>query len=149
MEILGRQIPSSSIQDFDQPSKLADLPFDVITAILTMLPMKALLIFKCVSKLWLSLISGPKFIKDHPKLSASTSNTQSLLFVVANSACDHLEHCPLKSLSYEKLLYSVKIDYPSLNGWIGAIKVRGGCDGLLCIDIEKRGDMVRTSPSHS
>lgn len=39
------------------------LPLDIISYILSRLPVKSLLRFKCVSKSWCSLISYPQFIR--------------------------------------------------------------------------------------
>ncbi|KAF8396700.1 hypothetical protein HHK36_018327 [Tetracentron sinense] len=41
------------------------IPEDVMVSILGRLPVKSLLRFKCVCKLWLSLISNPNFVESH------------------------------------------------------------------------------------
>ncbi|KAF7813723.1 F-box/kelch-repeat protein [Senna tora] len=48
-----------------------NLPQEVLINILLRLPVKSLLRFKSVSKLWLSLISNPSFAKSHFQLSSS------------------------------------------------------------------------------
>ncbi|KAK3437517.1 hypothetical protein EUGRSUZ_C02183 [Eucalyptus grandis] len=45
---------------------------DLISEILLLLPARSLLRFKCVSKLWLSIISGPRFSRRHARLHAGS-----------------------------------------------------------------------------
>ncbi|XP_057435570.1 F-box/kelch-repeat protein At3g06240-like, partial [Lotus japonicus] len=50
------------------------LPDELIEAILVRLPVSSLLRFKCVSKLWFSVISDPQFAKSQFDLAASPNN---------------------------------------------------------------------------
>ncbi|XP_059664089.1 F-box/kelch-repeat protein At3g06240-like [Cornus florida] len=60
----------------------------LIVEILSKLPVKALLRFKCVSKRWRSLISDPHFIKAHLNQSLTTnSNIQTQRILVATPFC--------------------------------------------------------------
>ncbi|XP_057459207.1 F-box protein CPR1-like [Lotus japonicus] len=51
------------------------LPEDLMVEIMLRLPVRSLLRFKCVCKLWLSLISNPEFGQSYDELDPSLSNT--------------------------------------------------------------------------
>jgi len=59
-----------------------DLPQNLIIQILLRLPVKYLIRFKCVCKLWFSLISNPHFANSHFQL---TTQTHRLLCISALS----------------------------------------------------------------
>ncbi|KAF4362594.1 hypothetical protein F8388_011421 [Cannabis sativa] len=62
-------------------SALADLPWDTIVYILSLLPVQDLLCYKCLSKRWCSLIESREFIKNH--LNRSMENNSNI-FVIIN-----------------------------------------------------------------
>nr|GEW13067.1 ribonuclease H-like domain-containing protein [Tanacetum cinerariifolium] len=59
--------------DQSEPEQSISFPIDIISVILTRLPIKPLLQFRSVSKQWLSLISSPSFAKHHHHHHRSTS----------------------------------------------------------------------------
>ncbi|KAL3519335.1 hypothetical protein ACH5RR_017484 [Cinchona calisaya] len=61
------------------PSKMPNLPWEIIVDILSRLPATSLLRFRCVSKPWCSFIDSPDFIKIHLSQSKKTSSNLSLI----------------------------------------------------------------------
>ena len=59
-----------------KPKQLSSehLPYDVVFDILTQLPVKSLIKFRCVSKSWNSMITKPDFIKTHFDIAKSLSH---------------------------------------------------------------------------
>ncbi|KMT02893.1 hypothetical protein BVRB_8g194700 [Beta vulgaris subsp. vulgaris] len=113
---------------------MADLPLDIITSILTRLPTKSLIRFKCVSKSWNSLIKSPNFVNIH--LTQSLSSKKQLLIFNYGS---FLESTPLKlSLSDLHVTTSARFDLPTcFSGY--EVSVCGSCNGLLAL-VCKNGD---------
>ncbi|KAK7276798.1 hypothetical protein RIF29_17944 [Crotalaria pallida] len=58
----GKRVTEKADAEFGLPS-FADLPIDITTNILLRLPIKSLLICKCVCKSWNTLVSDPQFAK--------------------------------------------------------------------------------------
>ncbi|XP_042513963.1 F-box protein CPR1-like [Macadamia integrifolia] len=101
-----------------------NLPQDLIVDILSRLPVKSLLKFRCVSKSWCVLITDPAFVKIHLNQSLATNTNHTLIFRkdsacysvdVDPDACEPPLNHPLKSLIF------------------GPRAVLGSCNGLVCI----------------
>ena len=58
---------------------MSHLPVEIITEILSRLPVKSLLRFLCVSKSWYALIKHPNFIKLHLHHSIETNRDRTLI----------------------------------------------------------------------
>ncbi|KAL8556884.1 hypothetical protein ACS0TY_004382 [Phlomoides rotata] len=107
------------------------LPEEIIfEEILARLPVKPLSKFRCVSKLWCSLIGSRSFMKAHLRNSIIFSHHR----IVLNSM-HGLGHCSLPSLFNEP--FTDSIDYTAARG-INAqraemIYLVGCCNGLVCI----------------
>ena len=67
---------------------IPELPQEIITNILSRLPIKSLLQFKSVSKLWLSLISNPQFVELHLKQMKENNTIKHRIY---NRACQSFE----------------------------------------------------------
>ncbi|KAG8390674.1 hypothetical protein BUALT_Bualt01G0108200 [Buddleja alternifolia] len=110
-------------------------PEEIITEILSRLPVKSLLKFRCVSKSWRSLISTKHFIKSH--LTISTKNTKfnhhSIISTLLHPYYT-LKSCSLHSLLYNPITYAVDFDYPMKNPK-NSVRIVGCCNGLVCIAI--------------
>ncbi|KAI8556174.1 hypothetical protein RHMOL_Rhmol05G0231300 [Rhododendron molle] len=116
---------------------LPHLPLETIVEILSRVPVKSLLRFRCVSKSWRSLISDPKFAKAHLSLaSASTDYTHHrLLLITSGGPNPYLKSCSVSSIMHEQSdTTAVDLDYPfdkpRKRVWIG---FNGSCNGLVCI----------------
>ncbi|XP_074281085.1 F-box/kelch-repeat protein At3g23880-like [Silene latifolia] len=124
MSIVIAEMESQSKDDKDpiQQTEQRELPFDVISeTILTRLPMKSILRFKSVSKLWYSTLSSSRFAFAHLKFS-NPSTTQSLL--IRNGK-------KFRIMSYEKGqidLVNVEVDFDV--GDLNMVLV-GTCNGLV------------------
>ncbi|KAL2489165.1 F-box/kelch-repeat protein [Forsythia ovata] len=110
------------------------LPQEIITEILLRLPVKSLLKFRCVSKLWLSLISTPGFMKTHLKIS-SNNNIYSHNNLIVGCSSDSLDlfTCPLfDEIDENPSMETVPFDYPLLDP-VSKLRIVGSCNGLVCL----------------
>ncbi|KAL4283568.1 hypothetical protein GQ457_16G027240 [Hibiscus cannabinus] len=141
-ESMQHESPDASAQS-PKRSRNANLPPpsfppEIIVEILSNLPVKSLLRFRCVSKSWKTLISDPFFIKKHlkndPKFSKkrvliNTASTQTQLQYSIKS-------CSLNSIFHDPVVTTTEIEYPSKKDsrcdW-----VVGSCNGLICIAIRQ------------
>nr|GEW41724.1 hypothetical protein [Tanacetum cinerariifolium] len=84
--------------DQSEPEQSISFPIDIISVILTRLPIKPLLQFRSVSKQWLSLISSPSFAKHHHR------STSLLITTYDTSTClRHILSVPRATLTNEHL----------------------------------------------
>ncbi|KAH0749471.1 hypothetical protein KY290_028703 [Solanum tuberosum] len=119
------QLPSTSVQDS------SILPPELITDILSRLPVKFLLQCRCVSKSWLSLICSPEFIKTHLSLAANNKDyiNHRVMLRVSPSECG-LKNYSLRSLLDESVVDSSDMNYPVENHcgrfWT-VVRVRSTC----------------------
>ncbi|XP_059633653.1 F-box/kelch-repeat protein At3g06240-like [Cornus florida] len=102
-----------------------NLPAEIQMNILSCLPVKSLLRFRCVSKQFRSLISDPYFVKFHLNRSLLSKNYQKVF----------LSSFPPQSIDYESFLDNhnnknalVELDCPSYS----YVSVIGSCNGLIC-----------------
>ncbi|XP_047339508.1 F-box protein CPR1-like [Impatiens glandulifera] len=102
------------------------LPDDIITDILSRLPVKSLLRSKCVSKFFLALISSSYFIKMHLNRSVQTKDNLCLLMWD-----DYLYHLNFDSID-DHDLPPTEVDYSPLRFKDGAI-LWGTSNGLVCM----------------
>ncbi|XP_021894304.1 F-box/kelch-repeat protein At3g23880-like [Carica papaya] len=116
--------------------KMEKLPNDITADILSRLPVKSLMQFKCVSKPWRSLISSSKFAQLHLKRSKqdTITNPYKLLIttfprqsIVDHEASSHDSNKELEAIS--ELEYPIRV--PDLEA-----EVAGSCDGLVCLVVD-------------
>ncbi|KAL3620058.1 hypothetical protein CASFOL_034970 [Castilleja foliolosa] len=120
-------------------------PDEIIMEILTRLPVKALLKFKCVSKSWLSLISSPSFTKTH--LINGLSNkayTHHRLFCISTNPTSHFTEFPLTFLLHDQADLAASdhaVPNPDIPMWIV-----GSCRGIICVSLDEV-NLVLWNPS--
>jgi hypothetical protein len=125
---------STSSSAFTEMS--ANIPSDIISDILTRLPVKSLTRFKSVSKSMLAFLGNPEFVKQHLKR-ANLKNPNlvlkhdSKLFYVEDEEWSKARRLPLPfSLCLEK------------------VEISGSCNGILCIsDQQCNQDIFLLNPS--
>ncbi|CAN4090921.1 unnamed protein product [Withania somnifera] len=138
------QNSSTSMQDSN--FKLPMLPPELITEILTRVPVNSLLKFRCVSKSWLALISSPEFINTHLVVSANNKeyvhNRLMLSFVQPEY---NLKECNVGCLLYGDVTEAFDLDYPMKNPH-KSVWIVGSVNGLICLAIEEN-DLFIWNPS--
>ncbi|KAI8027808.1 F-box protein CPR1 [Camellia lanceoleosa] len=120
---------------------LPELPPEVITEILSRLPVKPLLQFRCASKPWRSLIDSPNFIKMHLNRSIQSRSNLSLILYDFNAPIPN----QLCSVDFDKLDIAFKIN-PPLTFEKRLDKVWNSCNGLLCLSFGE-GQAILWNPS--
>ncbi|CAH8308845.1 unnamed protein product [Eruca vesicaria subsp. sativa] len=118
-------------------SQSQSLPHDVVELILSRLPVKSLLRFKCVSKQWKSTIESRRFKEAQLRQSQQSRGGPDILYVTKNSK-NHYE------AEWRILLGSSSIFVRMLNfSSIRNTKVcHGSCDGLICLFTVHTPNMV-------
>lgn len=113
------------------------LPEDVVLKILSMLPAKSLLRFRCVCKSWLFLIGTPDFLSNnlfnHSIINSTTTNTTPHQLLLVKRTVESTPRTQTHSfLSYHTLalLSQTVLDLPQTRR---EPKIVGSCNGLLCL----------------
>ncbi|KAK6138561.1 hypothetical protein DH2020_027698 [Rehmannia glutinosa] len=124
----------------------SSFPDEIVTEILTRLPVKSLLRFRCVSKSWLSLISSPAFIKMHLK----TANNDIMyshhrLICISANPHNHFREFSLRFLLHEAAVGSITLNYTVGNPDI-PIRIVGSCNGMVCVAIDEE-NLILWNPS--
>ncbi|XP_058214313.1 F-box/kelch-repeat protein At3g06240-like [Rhododendron vialii] len=123
---------------FEDSRRLPHLPLETIGEILSRVPVKPLLRFRCVSKSWRSLISDPKFARAHLNVaSASTDYTHHRLLLTSGFLNPRIKSCSVSSIMHEQSdTTAVDLDYPFEKPrervWI---EFNGSGNGLMYITV--------------
>ncbi|XP_047324102.1 F-box/kelch-repeat protein At3g23880-like [Impatiens glandulifera] len=111
------------------------LSSDLISEIISRLPVKFLLQLRCVCKSWCSLISDPIFVKKHLKASTQNVDYAHHRFIMVNYTRPFtLRTYSLSSLFHEEFPNPDFLDYP-LNDLDRLARIVGSVNGLLCLSI--------------
>ncbi|XP_019227113.1 PREDICTED: putative F-box/LRR-repeat/kelch-repeat protein At1g11620 [Nicotiana attenuata] len=116
---------------------------EIIIDILSRLPVKTLLQFRCVCKPWRKLISKPNFIDTHflhsSSLQPSTGSSPILLHTRHPESSDHL--LSLVNLSHESSSVVEELDNP-FPFFLQNMVVVGSCNGIVCLCQTPLGDVI-------
>ncbi|KAH7837119.1 hypothetical protein Vadar_009875 [Vaccinium darrowii] len=126
---------------------MTDFPMDVVVGILSRIPVKPLLRFRCVSKQFRAIIDSHAFIRLHLKRSMETKNHLSL--IVPNNILCSVDlskiKISLRSLDLDSLGRVEELSHPFESKDSSITKVWGYCHGLVCLGNTK-GDLVVWNP---
>ncbi|XP_074359344.1 F-box/kelch-repeat protein At2g43270-like [Apium graveolens] len=102
---------------------------DLITEVLLRLPVKSLLRFKSVSKLWLSIISSNTFIKSHTTTKPEADET-----LLVYTKADYLNTVDLSLFHLDSLQYVPHPDVRALPS-LSSPTLVGSCNGVVCVSV--------------
>ncbi|PHT55608.1 hypothetical protein CQW23_04094 [Capsicum baccatum] len=113
------------------------LPKEIISNILSCLPVKTLLRFRCVCKKWRKLISKPNFIASHFRHSSSLQQCGSSILI-------HTRHA--ESFAHVLSMYNppesiVELDNP-FPRFLPSMSIVGPVSGIVCLFQPPWGDVV-------
>lgn len=120
-------------------NELPLLPSELLIEILSRLPVKPLLRFKCVSKSWYALINSPDFIKLHQSLPLQSNSNVSLIFQKSFSLCILDFHGPHHC-------HATELHYPENINLLQSGKLVGSCNGLLCFTCKSNDQLALYNP---
>jgi F-box interacting protein len=116
-----------STEDMKQKT-LTYLPHELIIQILMWLPVKSLIRFKCIRKLWFSLVSDSHFANSHFQLTAA-AHTPRIMCI------SYLSH-EIRSIDFEAFLNddpaSLNLNF-SLPESYFPVEIRGSCRGFILL----------------
>ncbi|CAN4104088.1 unnamed protein product [Withania somnifera] len=132
-EPLGSEV---EVLDLSRKHPICD---EVVTKILSKLPVKSLLRFKSVEKSWRALICSPEFINCHTCSSANNNKdyTDNTVILKISQPEVNLQECPVMEES--------DLDYHMENSGI-AFSIEGSVKGLICL-VNTAKELVLWNPA--
>ncbi|TQD82904.1 hypothetical protein C1H46_031568 [Malus baccata] len=127
-------------------AKSSNLTDDMVVQILSRLPPKSLMRFKCVHKLWYDLIDSPSFVASHLSNSNLKSKSDSSTSIVVKHTVKNVEddrkHVLLSLLNVCKdvsddddRVEDLGAVYPLLSISSPNFEIAGYCDGIFCLSL--------------
>lgn len=118
------------------------LPGEIIEEILSRLPVKSLLKFRCVSKPWRSLIGSKRFTQKHLDYSMQNANfAHHCIISTSPGPPRELRQCSLRSMLDDPFTDQFKTCDLS-NVGSEPICIVGCCNGLVCVLLEGKSFML-------
>ncbi|KAI3523636.1 hypothetical protein L1887_01909 [Cichorium endivia] len=133
---LKRIKTSHSSETSEDPLSVPKLLPEIISEILSRLPVESLLRCKSVCKLWCSMISDLHFVKSHLNLSTSNNRYAHHRLIFYTVPRVNLKSSPLYDMLYDNSCNALELDYP-LKHPLKSVWIAGSCNGLLFIAIEE------------
>ncbi|KAL2482419.1 F-box protein CPR30 [Forsythia ovata] len=119
------------------------IPEDVVIEILSRLPVKTLLRFKCACTTWFSIIGSHCFIQKHLNMALEDSN-KARLFIVHRS--NKYEKFFTSFVNDDELTLQTNLSFDTKR--LGRIScVMGPCHGLFCIYYERHNKLLLWNPA--
>ncbi|KEH37788.1 F-box protein interaction domain protein [Medicago truncatula] len=120
------------------------LPDELVFEILSRLPVKTLLQYKCVCKSWKALISDPQFAQTHlwNLIVDPTINHQRFFYSPESKPCK-IASIPVKPLFQNLPEPPKEIEFSMEHKY----RILGSCNGLLCLFSVKEGYVTLLNPS--
>ncbi|CAA0821223.1 Unknown protein [Striga hermonthica] len=113
-----------------------NFPDDIIAEILSRLPVKSLVRFKCVSKSWRALISGDQFVRAHLRISKDSPNfTGQKIIATILLPSGGLKQVDLRTLLHGPHADATESRFPMKNPG-NSVRIVGCCDGLVCLAVD-------------
>ncbi|XP_074264936.1 putative F-box protein At1g32420 [Silene latifolia] len=136
----SQRISETPISRFRYSTRISEskyLPPEICTQILTKLPAKSLLRFRCVCRSWCSIIDDPDFVDMHFKLCNNNSgkNNSKLLIALEDLGDDYYEGCMLTVREADTLQKTCRI-FMTSDAY--SYHIIGSCNGLLLVN-QKNG----------
>uniref|UniRef100_A0A5B7AF69 Putative F-box protein CPR30-like n=1 Tax=Davidia involucrata TaxID=16924 RepID=A0A5B7AF69_DAVIN len=124
-----------STDESESETMARDLPRDIIIDILSRLPVRSVLRFKCVCKSWYALFKDPNFITKH--FNRTTSDTTNTCFLYTPRRSTTTNNCN-RSISLlsndETFTIPINLNIPFLR-ISKPFRISGTCDGLVCLSV--------------
>ncbi|KAM0956031.1 hypothetical protein ACFX2A_024857 [Malus domestica] len=112
---------------------------DIIIEILSRLPVRSLLQFRCVCKSWRALISNPHFVTKHLSHAVLTcmNNTRTFTLFISSTRIHSIVHIALNDQQSDShVRVTVKeLDFPVMIPDIVLTRIVGSCNGLICLEV--------------
>ena len=117
------------------------LPYDVVYEILTLLPVKSLIRFRCVFKSWNCIITDPIFITTHLNRAKSLSNNNNG-YLLYTPKTDEEELCTVVYNSDHTLTEISSFVIP-----FSDVCIAGFCNGIFCLNPYYNEEIILWNPS--
>ncbi|KAL3630856.1 hypothetical protein CASFOL_023840 [Castilleja foliolosa] len=128
---------------------LVNLPWDVTTEILSMLPVKSLMRFKCVSKSFHDLISNdPIFIKNHLYHHRRRQSSMKILVSECTVPGESASSCSISSITPgDDTTHELELPFGDGSSDFSYGCIHNSCDGFFCIELFTCDDVMIWNPS--